>query len=157
MRMIGDLVHKGGTQSGCEPSLWKLDLLLIPKFRELAAHEAAAADMLVIAAHDRESLTVTLQTWIETWPVRTAGRRGALVALLELGEGRTEVRAETLMFLRNAAETSQMDLFVQSFQPPARNDLLTAELIAQRAVAVSSVLDDILHHPAPAPRWGINE
>jgi hypothetical protein len=161
MRLIGDVLRGSTSQSGFEPSfepsLWKLEMLLVPKFRELAAQEAAAADVVVIAARDRDTLPVALQGWIETWPPRNPSNRGALVALLWLTEGQAEVQEDSLAFFRKAADQVQMDLFVQSFPPPARSVGLTPEQIVQRAGLVSSVLDDILHCPAPAPRWGINE
>ena len=157
MRMMRDLLRESGAHSDFEPSLWKLDLLVVPKFRELAAREAATADMVVVSAHDRDTLPVAIQTWAEAWPSRIPANRGALVALLELTEDQTEARPETVLFLRKVAEQAGMDFFVQLFRPPARGTELTVEQIAQRAGTVSSVLDDILHHPAPAPRWGINE
>ena len=157
MRMIGDVLRGSGAHTDFEPSLWKLDLLLVPKFRELAAREAAAADMVVISAHDRETLPVAVQTCVEAWPSRVPTHRGALVALIELTETQTEARPETALFLRKLAEQAGMDFFVQWFRPPARTTELTVAQIAQRAGVVSSVLDEILHHPAPAPRWGINE
>ena len=157
MRLIRDLASGNESHTGYEPSLWKLAMLLVPKFRELAAGEAAAADMVIVAAQDRETLPVALQGWFESWPPRRPANRGALVALLELTDESVEVRGETLMFLRRAAAQTEMDFFVQSFQPPARSPGLTFEQITQRAVVVSSVLDGILHHPAPAPHWDRGE
>src|ERR1041384_5188943 len=47
--------------------MWKFDVLGIPKLREMAAKDAAQADMVIISCHGSNELPIELKAWIELW------------------------------------------------------------------------------------------
>src|SRR5579862_8010593 len=67
-----------GTQS-----IWRFDMMGIATLREIAAQEAAAADLVIVSMHAPENLADTVKTWIATWTERRDHRPGALVLLLD--------------------------------------------------------------------------
>ena len=55
-----------------------LSELRLPQLRTIAAAEAAAADLVIIAVHHSESLPDELQSWIDLW----LGQKGQQLRLL---------------------------------------------------------------------------
>src|SRR5207245_10236995 len=45
--------------------MWKFDVLGIPKLREMAAKDAAMADIIIISSHGGEELPPDVKAWIE--------------------------------------------------------------------------------------------
>src|SRR5881296_3929579 len=45
--------------------MWKSDVLNIPKLREMAAKDAAAADIVIISGRGRNPLAPEVKAWIE--------------------------------------------------------------------------------------------
>src|SRR5258706_2790481 len=52
---------------GCKLSsqMWKFDVLGIPKLREMAAKDAAQADIVMISCHGHYDLPIEVKAWIE--------------------------------------------------------------------------------------------
>src|SRR5882757_884128 len=48
-------------------NMWKFDALQIPKLREIAAAEAAEADIIIIAAYEGGRLPPEVVSWMELW------------------------------------------------------------------------------------------
>src|ERR1051325_527110 len=47
--------------------MWKFDVLSIPKLREMAAKDAAMADIVIVSCHGAEDLPADVKAWIELW------------------------------------------------------------------------------------------
>src|SRR5205085_1496492 len=62
--------------------MWKFDVLGLPKLREMAAKDAAAADIIIISCRGDNDLPEALKSWIELW-LAEKGHSLALVALIE--------------------------------------------------------------------------
>lgn len=139
-------------------TLWRLDLLSLPSISATAAEQVAKADMIIVSCLDLPHVTAALEDWISNrWPDRTGSPRGALVALLGKFGGEQEVRPETRSFLQRAADTANLDLFLQPVQAEEDVSDVTVEELSLRAQTRTSILEDFLLHTSPAPRWGLNE
>ncbi len=62
--------------------MWKFELLSPRQLRDMAASDAATADVVMVACHDDSELPPHVRSWIETW-TRRRGRIVALVAVLD--------------------------------------------------------------------------
>ncbi len=61
---------------------WKFDVLRLPKLRQIAAEDAAGADLVVIASHETASLPACVHTWMDLWLGQRSGQPQSLLALL---------------------------------------------------------------------------
>jgi hypothetical protein len=60
---------------------WKFEMLAFPALGEMAAEEAAAADVVIVATSSGEGLPHNFEQWMERWSSRP-GSRPILVAVL---------------------------------------------------------------------------
>ena len=73
-----------GSDCHVNTQMWKFDVLSIPKLREMAAHDAALADIVVISSLGAP-LPDEVKAWIEVW-LSEKNHPLALVALFERAE-----------------------------------------------------------------------
>lgn len=122
MRTCQALIDKIGEEFEFRNSLWSFDVLQLSKTQSEAAHEAAAADMIMIAARGTEPLPEFVSRWIENWAGQKRSRRGALVALIETGEHFVRGTSPVHSYLRGIAENAPLDFFCQeTSSSPARS------------------------------------
>jgi len=143
------LVENLGTDCQFENQMWKFDVLRIPKLREMAARDAAAADIIIISGHGGSELPADVRHWIEAWQNQSL-RAIALVALFDRPHEETgAIRA----YLADAARRCNMAFFAQpddwpgktgtespspsQCHPKSRNTLTSVEEAVQRAAKVS--------------------
>jgi hypothetical protein len=93
-------------------NLWRFDVLSMDPIKEWAAHEAAQAEMVVIAAHGDRPLPPQLEDWAETWLAQRSSRHGALVGLLVREPLHTS--NAPWHYLRELAGRGNMDFFGHS-------------------------------------------
>jgi|SRR5580704_6766957 hypothetical protein len=94
-------------------NVWKFDLLEIAPFREMAATEAAYADMIIISTHATAELPTAVKRWMEAWIKKRHSEPGALVVLLEGRRRRGMLDDRVEAYLQTCALRTGMDLFVQ--------------------------------------------
>ena len=96
--------------------LWPLTELRTPKLRDIAAGEAAAADLVIISVHHAEALPEELKSWIDLW-VKQKGRRATVLSALfdpvYMGSS-TSIQA----FLQGVARKANMEFLVCSEEKP---------------------------------------
>src|SRR5258708_4903893 len=68
---------------GINSDSWRFDFLGHPRLRERRAAQAAAADIVLIAADGRAELPAHVKAWLECWLRRRKAGDAALVALLD--------------------------------------------------------------------------
>lgn len=66
-----------------EIKFWRFDLLELLHFREMAATEAADADMVIVSAHGGPQIPDGVKNWLQLWLNRRLGGECALVELLD--------------------------------------------------------------------------
>src|SRR5215470_18066327 len=67
MKTYDYLVEHLGSQCLFANQMWKFDVLAVPKLREIAAKDAAAADIIIISAHEGNALPTEVKAWIDLW------------------------------------------------------------------------------------------
>jgi hypothetical protein len=94
-------------------SWWTFSVLASASLRQLAAGEAAAADLVIIAAREGPGLPEEVKDWISLWLATGEyhHRRRALVALLEPDKKRNGDAQGVLSDLKGLAEADEVDFF----------------------------------------------
>jgi hypothetical protein len=111
---------KGHYGSGLR--LWKFDLLRIPELRDVAATDAAGADMILIATHGDGELPTEVKAWIDGWLVekrKMYERQSTLAALFDALPKTVGIPAlAQFAYLQRVARKGNMDFLVSTFDPP---------------------------------------
>lgn len=132
---------------------WKFGLFSDDVIRRQSADAALDANMVILSLHAAENISTTQTLWLHDWTHRRRHRKAALVTLIA-GVNDPEKEAPRMVAsLREAARIGGMDFFPHAFGLP----LPDASQASQEEQAAKPMLQDILHHKMPAPRWGINE
>lgn len=151
------VVHELGSSFNFNCKLWKFDILCLPELKEIAAEDAADADMVLIAAHSTGELPDAVKNWIDTWVARKRPRQRALVSLLDPQETRSSDRDPACTYLHQVSERGHMDFFCACTDSLGEEAGFSCERIAERAEKTSSLMKQILRRNYPPPRSGLNE
>jgi hypothetical protein len=125
-----ELLERIGRSAGVEGRLiyswWTFAVLASASLRQLAASEAAAADMIMIAAREGPGLPEAVKDWISLCLASREQhlRPRALVALLESGKKPNGASCGVLSELKQLAELGAVDFFANGDQVK-RNAVLT--------------------------------
>jgi len=90
---------------------WNIDVLAFTSMGELAALEAAMADMIIIAIHDGQELPKTVAIWMKRFLDRRKDRPGALMAMLDSDPNKLDITQGVLPQLKQAAALGRMSFF----------------------------------------------
>jgi len=101
-----------------QTTLWKFAVLRSPKLKEMAAQDAAEADVVIVAAHVRGELPTDIKSLLELWVERKKQGPTALVAMLGGAEGNIEGISQTQHYLQEVANRGHSDYFVRRFEFP---------------------------------------
>jgi hypothetical protein len=135
--------------------MWKFDVLNIPKLREMAAKDAAAADVVIISCHAHAQLAPEVQAWIELWLAEN-NQAVALVALLDTSAEKRMESAALRHYLSEVTLRGNMEFFAQPDDLTGAVHSTQSSAKPQSALAVAS-LAQAVEREAAFPRWGINE
>jgi hypothetical protein len=153
MRVMADIGKGLGDEIEFQPLPWSFDLLADLDWRDVAAHEAVNADILIIATSSASPLPPAVGRWAEAVISGKRGTSAAVVALFGPEENPDEAGSSRLEAIQAAAQRAGLSFFA----PAPRHELDEAiARIHQRAEMVTPLLDEILHHHHPAPRWEQN-
>jgi hypothetical protein len=153
------LVQKLGHDFQFTNQMWKFDVLSIPKLCELAAQDAATAEIILIASHGTSELPSHVKKWFELWLAQKF-KPLALVVLFDCAPEEIWNTRATREYLANIARRGQMEFFAQlEGHAPPRNGRKPAR--AQRPGDLSekafTTLAGAVQRDLAVPRWGINE
>jgi hypothetical protein len=136
--------------------MWKFDVLGIPNLRQMAAQDAAQADIVIVSCHGQNPLPAEVKAWIELW-ISEGIHPVALVALFdEDGSSHPQTEA-TKAYLEQVALRVGMEFFAQPTLVPKTAKSASAPL---RATAINAGLFSnlpITARQTTFSRWGINE
>jgi len=93
----------------CSP--WSFALLAVSVWRRQAAAEAAAADVIVIAAHGEADFSEVIKDWVSLWVSQKEDRPKALVCALDWSQGATRGLSQIVSQLKQVARLGNMDFF----------------------------------------------
>jgi hypothetical protein len=159
-RKTCDSLERNLGEEGCFASeMWKFNLLTVPSFREMAANDAAVADIIIISSHGLAEMPADVKAWVELW----LGRQTTAAALVALFDRPAECagRVRAIQdYLATVARRGGMEFFAQPDIWPD-NPATIARLAHQRATGAQ--------HDAALPlaavkakdvfvgHWGLNE
>jgi len=151
------LVKNLGADCHFTNEMWKFEVLGIPHLQEIAAKDAAKADIIIISC-DGTQLPHEVSAWIERW-LSQPHHAFALVAMFNSPAEQGEVRNEVRSYLAGVAKRGNMEFFDQpDAWPPVTN---AAEVFMfQRQAGLEEHLPTLAAYDQSdkiSPRWGINE
>ncbi len=146
--------------TGCRfiNQMWKFEALAVPSLREMAAKDAAMADVVVISCHGNTDLSIDVKAWIELW-LGHQGAASALVCLFDRPDECADRIRSIRDYLASVAMRGEMEFFAQPDVWPGHASGLTDHDSASRKVhlespvqvAAVSTKNNIVGH------WGLNE
>ncbi len=131
--------------------MWKFDVLSVPKLRDIAAKEAAAADIIMVSGHGKFDLPKEVKAWLELW-ISQKRRTIALVGLFDR-EDYTDNPARS--YLAGVAQRAHIDFFSQPGLWPKEEDA-AFESWEQNSKSLSALVG-LTQHDRDVSHWGINE
>jgi hypothetical protein len=152
------LVENIGSGWQVTNQMWKFDVLVLPKLRDIAVDDAVRADIIMISSHEHD-LPAHVKKWIESW---LAGESNplALVALFESARAGAGPDNVARRYLANVARRGNMEFFAQ-------RDVRPRHITPEAAVAAHdesrsngktlSSLAEVVHLDLKAPRWTIDD
>lgn len=153
MKTYEYMVQQLGEQCLFANQMWKFDVLAVPKLKDIAAKDAAAAEIIIVSAHGGRDLPAEVKSWIEMWlGYRTEA--GALVGLFDDDSEFNPART----YLANVASRAKIEFFCQPGiwpgAPHTRSASTTAHPRNEKAIAF---LTTATQEVPSFPHWGINE
>jgi hypothetical protein len=107
-----DLTRDLGGHCKITQHLWVASTLRWRELQEIAAEEACASDLIVISAHQAESVPAEVRSWFDLWVHQKRSRRAVLLALLDGSfEG---APGSTRAYLQEVARRGDLELVVES-------------------------------------------
>jgi hypothetical protein len=126
--LVANLTHEWRVTS----QMWKFDLLCIPELRELAAEDAALADLIIVSCHGDGELSADVRAWIEMWLGYKADAV-ALVALLDCPPGQAEHAQATRAYLERVAQRAHLEFFVWPEGLPRQTSPVSERVLPTKA------------------------
>jgi len=158
MRTYDYLVDQLGQDCLFANQMWKFDLLAVSKLREIAARDAAAADIVIVSAHEGRELSYEVKDWVEMW----ATQETKTIAVVGLFDSEPSLVTPVRDFLEQTAERLGIQFFSQPGLWPdeisavgaIRQEPVTAE---PRQEKTFSILANMVQDQPAISHWGINE
>jgi hypothetical protein len=122
--LVANLTHEWSISR----QMWKFEVLGIPELRNMAAKEAARANLIIVSSCGDRDLPVEVKAWIEAW-LGYQGNSVALVALFDCppeGAERTQVAQA---YLEGVAKRGRMEFFTWPELWPERAGLRGGALL----------------------------
>jgi hypothetical protein len=142
---------------GFSHQMWKFDVLRIPELREIAARDAAAADLIIISCQGASDLPDSVKEWNELWLAKQ-GRSVGLVLLFDTARDAAKA-ADVSKYLAGLAQRGGIEFFSQPFfnKTPSNLSALDFNLAKQGEAGDYFPISALEPKHMPVPRWGINE
>jgi len=153
MKTYEYMVQQLGDQCLFANQMWKFDVLAVPKLKDIAAKDAAAAEIIIISAHGGRDLPADVKSWIETW----LGYKTEASALVALFDGESDFNPART-YLMDIASRAQIEFFCQpDIWPGAPQTRSTSTLAHPRSEKTMAFLTTTTQEVPSFPHWGINE
>ena len=144
------MVEQLGDECLFSNQMWKFDVLMVPKLKEIAAKDAAAADIIIVSAHEGKPLPTEVKGWMETW-LSYKSQASAIVGLF----GNESVNNPVRNYLAEVAQRAKIEFFCQPGIWPG-----TTRTTSTRAWERNDKSYAFLNRAPETPavsHWGINE
>ncbi len=105
------LSRRVGKQCQILEHVWLLNTLRFPELQEIAAEEAATADLVIICFHEGEGLPDEVRSWIDLWVQQKGTHKAVLLALLDAA--REGSPGPIQAYLQEVARKGDMEFLVE--------------------------------------------
>jgi len=147
------LVQQLGQQCLFANQMWKFEVLASPKLKEMAAKDAAGADIIIVAAHDGYELPQDVKSWVDLW-LSYNTEASALVGLFDGESAETPVRS----YLSAVASRAGIEFFSQpGIWPGTTEKSHTATRSTSIGEKTLAFLANATQEVPAFSHWGINE
>lgn len=148
------LVEHLGDECRFSNQMWKFDVLAVPKLREMAAKDAAAADIIIVSAHGTNEVSRELKAWTESW----LKQQSHAIALVGLFDSQEYMDNPTRSYLADAARRAQIEFFSQpGAWPGMEGEEISSAADRERNNKTFSLLAGVVRQETDVSHWGINE
>ena len=110
------LLRDLGSECRVIEHVWLFSTLRLRELQEIAAEEASASDLVIIAAHRAGGLPKEVEGWIELWLQQKARHSAVLLALLDPDYEGASTAIQN--YLRQVAKRGKMEFLVLSKDEP---------------------------------------
>jgi len=153
MKTYEYMVEQLGGECLFTNQMWKFDVLAVPNLKEIAAKDAAAAEIIIVSAHEGRELPREVKGWIELW-LSYKTQATALVGLF----GTESVETPARSYLEETARRAKIAFFCQpGIWPGSVNEPASAAHIWRQNDKSLSFLSDTMRDAPAISHWGINE
>lgn len=153
MKTYENMVQQLGDQCLFANQMWKFDVLAVPKLKEIAAKDAAAAEIIIVSAHGGNELPKEVKAWIDLW-LSYKSETSALVALFDGETVDNPVRS----YLAEIARRGKMEFFCQPGAWPGSGQTRSANTLTHPLNEKTfSFLTSATQEAPSFSHWGINE
>lgn len=152
MKTYEYMVQQLGDQCLFANQMWKFDVLAVPKLKEMAAKDAAAADIIIVSAHAGNELPAEVKTWVDLW-LSYKTHASALVGLF----GTESVDNPARTYLADVAKRARMEFFCQPGIWPRATASHTATRSSDFGEKTMALLASSTEDVRSFSHWGINE
>jgi hypothetical protein len=155
--IVDRLARALGFQLTMNITMWKFDMLELDKLQDMAASDAAEADIIIISTSGAGELSLGVQQWVELWLSRKQGESSALVSLNEADPDGTAESPAVGEYLQNIASRGNASFFSQRGNLPAPDFQSTVKAIYREAEQILSASAAILQRSSRLGGWGMSE
>ena len=134
-----------------EVGWWSFAMLGQAEVIKEASENAARANLIVVSTTPEGDFPAPIKAWVEATLRLRGDREGMLAGLMEPPASPSGWEGKKHNYLRNAAHRGSMDYLTQVPPEIAQPIPDSIESYSERAQQMTSVLDGILHQPAPPP------
>jgi hypothetical protein len=153
--LVENLSHEWQVTS----QMWKFEVLSLPELRDMAAKDAAMADLIIVSSRGDAELSPDVKSWIEMWQ----GLAGGAVALFALFDNSLERGAHaqsTYAYLAGVAKRGRMEFFAWPEAGPGNGHRQELPGLDRRWETTGETLVPLAAVPsreASFAHWGLNE
>jgi hypothetical protein len=158
-RTFEHVVDHFSGEADFEVALWRFDLLQDDTLRQLAARAAAAADIVLIAAHGRERLPEAVSSYVEEWLALKPGVPPALVLSFDASAKNSPVANRILGEWERLTRSAGVEL-IPHFGPAASPpEALTFDPVQHRSGITTAIQGAGPHptHDHSYRHWAVND
>jgi len=158
-RLLDEVVNSLNLEIDSRANLWRFDLLGEPALLELAADEAAKADIVFVSAHGQHDLPAAIHSWFKQWLARKGSEPCALAVVLDPSTKEAPERNRMLEALGTVGAPAGVEVFVHAAEAPESHWESAVQDIHWRGETRMAVLEEMLHRAELSSyrEWGINE
>ncbi len=154
-----EVARQAGCELDFELALWRFDLLLEPKLFKQAAHEAEAAEVVLLSGHGRREWPDAVKRWLLKWLATRGSEPSALAVSLDSNARDIPATVEALNVLRDAVGLHGVDVFLHLGETPSMPQEFSFKEIQRRAETTMSLVSESERRfgDQSYQHWGLNE